>query len=122
MILKNKLLFLWFSLLCLVLLAGYIVYFGYYDSFYYIYKYRNSFFDTIFPFFTYLGDGLVCASICTLYLSYTSEQNTLSKITLVLLHIIFFGLLVQLLKTTIFSEWDRPVMYWGSILPFSSEV
>ena len=70
--------------------------------------YHNAGCDFFFRYFTYLGDGLVFIFLIILLLFYRYYYIILTAIVILLQTIV-----VQVLKMVIFSDMDRPVLYFS---------
>jgi membrane-associated phospholipid phosphatase len=73
-------------------------------------KYHNSFFDTFFQYFTYLGDGIFAGLIVIVLLTINYRYALF-----VALSNIISGGFTQILKRTIFSDEPRPTLYFQNI-------
>jgi membrane-associated phospholipid phosphatase len=86
-------------------LGYFLAKYGYHGAFKALNPYHNSVTDySSLYFFTHLGDGLILPGILILWVGRKDPALALSGIISVLLT----GVVVQLLKTMVFGDWDRP--------------
>lgn len=73
-------------------------------------QFHSLFFDIFFKYFTYIGDGIIAISISILLLFINYRWAIISATSSILILII-----IRFLKTVIFSDWFRPIMYFDYI-------
>lgn len=94
----------YFLLTVLLLLA-----YGYEGSFLVLNGAHNAFLDALIPHVSNLGDSLILASIVTLI---AWQRDPALAITGILV-VAVAGILAQVLKRNLFSDWDRPLEVFG---------
>jgi membrane-associated phospholipid phosphatase len=76
----------------------------------YINRFHNTFFDTFFTYYTFLGDGLF-AAIIVLFLLFIRFRFAL----LVAVSTIISSGITQLLKRTVYADFVRPKLYFQNL-------
>lgn len=94
----------WFLFGCLILLME-----GYEGSFILLNGHHNATFDTILPHLTHLGDSLILCGLAAIIWA----RRFPWAILITVLAVTVAGLTAQLLKRTLFQEWDRPLAALG---------
>lgn len=95
--------------LYLIFLSVTVIILGYEDSFLYLNGSSYNWLDWPMFIITQLGDSLILVSIISLILIQKRPETVLN----VIIAVTITGLLGQLLKQTIFDEWDRPLRIFG---------
>lgn len=97
--------FLAFTGVYLIGLSVILVIFGYHESFFVLNSNRTPWLDWPMFTITHLGDSMILASIITLLYVRQKPDMALTVIFIV----IITGVFGQLLKISLFDEWDRPL-------------
>ena len=106
-VLKNNLFFL-IPYGIFLLAAGYVlVIFSKPEIHLWLNNYNSGFFDSVFSHVTFLGDGIFVICIAVLLLFYSLRSSVF-----LLTSYLSSGLVVQILKRVVFSDYQRPVKYF----------